>query len=199
MGGESPTQAHLEAAGDVRGPDAACRQLDDPLPLAGGEGAAIDEETPQLVHAAGPWGEPRQPGSGDRACCEGGRCLPFPPRLTGRAPGPVALRGEGLGESGTPVHWVGVWRGLGRRTWSNVGLVWGWGVGTGSVRQKQAGNRGTSPGMLADGGSSRQRQQGKAAAKGGDGLGWASRGTSSHRPGAPGGLCGAMGGSATGP
>jgi len=55
FGGEPPSQAHLEATGDVRGPDPARRQLDDPLPLAGGEGAAVHEETPQLVHAAGSW------------------------------------------------------------------------------------------------------------------------------------------------
>lgn len=49
-----PRGSHLEAAGDVGAADAARRQLDDPPPLAGREGAAVQEEPPQLVHATGP-------------------------------------------------------------------------------------------------------------------------------------------------
>lgn len=182
--GPSPTLAHLEAAGDVRGPDAARRQLDDPLPLAGGEGAAVHEETPQLVHAAGPWGEARQLVTGDRACCEGGYCLPFPPRLSGRAPGPEALQGEGPAASGTPALFgEGVLKGLGRRTWS-LEQCGDRLLGCG-CRQRTAGAGrewgGTSPGDAGKKNTpwrsmGRSRFfQAEAAAKWGDRLGWAGK------------------------
>lgn len=61
-GPQPPAPAHLEAAGDVGGAHAAGGQLDDPLPLAGGEGAAVHKEPPQLVHSAGAWGEDRGQG-----------------------------------------------------------------------------------------------------------------------------------------
>lgn len=182
--GPSPTLAHLEAAGDVRGPDAARRQLDDPLPLAGGEGAAVHEETPQLVHAAGPWGEARQLVTGDRACCEGGYCLPFPPRLSGRAPGPEALQGEGPAASGNPALFGGgVLKGLGRRTWS-LEQCGDRLLGCG-CRQRTAGAGrewgGTSPGDAGKKNTPwrsmgrRRFFQAEAAAKWGDRLGWAGK------------------------
>lgn len=182
--GPSPTLAHLEAAGDVRGPDAARRQLDDPLPLAGGEGAAVHEETPQLVHAAGPWGEARQLVTGDRACCEGGYCLPFPPRLSGRAPGPEALQGEGPAASGTPALFGGGGvEGAGQED-LELGAMWGsfagvW-VQAAHGRSRQ-GMGGTSPGDAGKKNTPwrsmgrRRFFQAEAAAKWGDRLGWAGK------------------------